>query len=225
MVDVGGQGVAPAGLFRHRVPSRGSCRPSSCRSRCIAAFFFALIALIFIGLGQVMGRAFNRLPNRVLAYTINVLGSLAGIACFRLASYFRTSPVIWFAIGSGACLYFVKRSRVLHGRRVLRACWLLVAHCSSGVTARQRAVLGSSGRLTIRSPIIRGAERIATNNIEHQSMVAGRRDGAGLLAAPSAESGRRKRPFEDVLIIGAGSGNDVQAALAQGCEARRRGRD
>ena len=41
----------------------------------IAGLFFILIALIFVGLGQVMGRRFNQISNRVLAYTMNIAGA------------------------------------------------------------------------------------------------------------------------------------------------------
>jgi hypothetical protein len=43
----------------------------------IAALFFVLIALMFVGLGQVLGRAFDAHPNRVIAYSLNIGGSLA----------------------------------------------------------------------------------------------------------------------------------------------------
>src|SRR5262249_26470266 len=43
----------------------------------LAGFFFLLIALSFVGLGQELGRALNRQGDRVLAYTLNILGSLA----------------------------------------------------------------------------------------------------------------------------------------------------
>ena len=49
--------------------------------------------------------------------------------------------------------------------------------------------------------------------------------GAGLRAAAPPEPRRGRPPFDDVLIIGAGSGNDVAAALGSGAEARRRRRD
>src|SRR5262252_9700265 len=42
----------------------------------VAAVFFILVALMFVGLGQVMGRAFDADPNRVLGYTLNSGGSL-----------------------------------------------------------------------------------------------------------------------------------------------------
>jgi hypothetical protein len=59
---------------------------------------FALIALSFVGLGQIMGQAFNEAPDRLRAYISNIAGSLAGIAAFALASYWRTTPMTWFAV-------------------------------------------------------------------------------------------------------------------------------
>src|SRR5262249_3678740 len=37
-----------------------------------------------------------RLPNRVQAYTINILGSILGIVLFTLASTFEFSPFWWY---------------------------------------------------------------------------------------------------------------------------------
>jgi hypothetical protein len=45
------------------------------------AIFFVLAALMFVGLGQVLGRAFDAYPNRVKGYTLNIGGSL-GITLF-----------------------------------------------------------------------------------------------------------------------------------------------
>ena len=40
-----------------------------------------------------MGRAFDAIPNRVVAYTVDVLGSLAGIAAFAAMSALELPPV------------------------------------------------------------------------------------------------------------------------------------
>ncbi len=40
----------------------------------IVAVFFVLVALMFVGLGQVLGRAFDAYPNRVLGYTLRRCG-------------------------------------------------------------------------------------------------------------------------------------------------------
>jgi len=57
-----------------------------------------LIVAIFVGPGQEMGRAFNRVPDRATAYSANLLGSLAGIVTFALCSYFPVPPPVWFGI-------------------------------------------------------------------------------------------------------------------------------
>src|SRR5262249_47716579 len=79
----------------------------------IAGLFFALIALTFVGLGQAMGRAFDAIPDRVRAYTINVTGSMVGIAAFGAASYLRTGPLVWFAVSLGLCLVLLRRRSIV----------------------------------------------------------------------------------------------------------------
>ena len=75
----------------------------------VAGTFFALIALAFVGLGQVMGRAFDAIPNRVLAYTVDILGSLAGIVVFAALSWLRTPPQVWYALAAVIGLRFLPR--------------------------------------------------------------------------------------------------------------------
>src|SRR5271157_6397894 len=75
----------------------------------LAGLFFTLIALLFVGVGQVMGRAFDDAPDRLIAYISNIGGSLAGIAAFAMASYLRTTPLTWFAVVLILWSYFLKR--------------------------------------------------------------------------------------------------------------------
>ncbi len=67
----------------------------------LAAYFFVLVAIMFVGPGQEMGRRFAVIDNRVLAYTADILGSLTGIAVFGLMSYFRVPAWVWFLIAIG----------------------------------------------------------------------------------------------------------------------------
>jgi hypothetical protein len=41
----------------------------------IVAVFLVLIALMFVGLGQVLGRAFDAYPDRIMGYTLNIVPS------------------------------------------------------------------------------------------------------------------------------------------------------
>src|SRR5437763_513534 len=71
----------------------------------IAAVFFILIALMFVGLGQVLGRAFHAYPDRVLGYTLNIAGSLLGILAFSALSFAQARPVVWFLIACVGLIY------------------------------------------------------------------------------------------------------------------------
>ena len=73
----------------------------------LAAYFFVLVALLFVGPGQEMGRRFAAIDNRLLAYTADILGSLAGIAVFGLMSFFRVPAWIWFLIALVIGICFV----------------------------------------------------------------------------------------------------------------------
>ena len=87
----------------------------------LAGYFFALVALLFLGLGQEMGRRFAVISNRLLAYSADILGSLAGIAVFALMSFFRLPAYAWFAIALALTIYFIPRRRVLHALGALAA--------------------------------------------------------------------------------------------------------
>ena len=180
----------------------------------LAAFFFVLIALLFVGLGQEMGRRFAAIENRVAAYTADILGSLAGIASFGLMSYFRMPATVWFAIALMIGVGFVPRRRWLHVLGGLGALGLIA------MADWPRDMMGVATEV-IWSPYyqVRFKPRylsIDVNNIGHQGMV--RIDQAGPAYQLPYRLGRDAgaKPFGDVLIVGAGSGNDVASALGQG---------
>ena len=52
----------------------------------LCGFFFIVIALAFVGPGQKLGRALQRWPNRVHAYTLNIVRSIVGILLFGVCS-------------------------------------------------------------------------------------------------------------------------------------------
>ncbi|HZT81075.1 MAG TPA: hypothetical protein VFA26_12665, partial [Gemmataceae bacterium] len=61
------------------------------------AAVFVLNALMFIPLGHLAGRLMNRLPA-VQSYSLNLLGSLAGIGAFFLLSLAWTGPTVWMGV-------------------------------------------------------------------------------------------------------------------------------
>ena len=209
MIDVGGQGSPQQIFFGTEYRARDLSR-FVVPLEAVAGVFFVLVALTFVGLGQVMGRAFTTLPNRMVAYTVNIAGSLAGIAGFALVSYERAPPSVWFAVSLGLCFYFLTRRTMLQVYAQI-AVFVLLALAANALPAVQES--WSPYYKISYQPALR---TIATNNIGHQSM-ADVDQSAPAYALPHLLNRDAGGPaFDSVLIIGAGSGNDVAAALHHG---------
>jgi spermidine synthase len=196
----------------------------------VEAFFFLIVTLIMLGPGQELGRAFTRVPNRLEAYSLNILGSLAGITMFAVGSWQEWPPVAWFAPVAILLVYFL----FVPADGALSSSWRLVPWvmpCLAGVLAVTTWTSGAfvrshdtAGRY-FWSPYYRidytQDRQIAVNLIGHQGMVS--RDDplrpSYAYALPHLlQRDASGPPFQDVLVIGAGSGNDVSRALAWGAQ-------
>ena len=184
----------------------------------LAAVFFVLVALVFVGVGQRLGRAFAKAPNRLSAYVANIAGSLAGILAFGVASYLQTPPLVWFAIVGVLWIRLLPRPTTI--QVACLAAVLVVAGILSYNTTLSPDPATRGYATVAWSPYYRvtyspRARFIETNNIGHQQMHAvGEAVGYDLPHLLNRDTGGDS--FEDVLIIGAGSGNDVATALAYG---------
>ena len=196
----------------------------------IAGTFFVLIALVFLGLGQTMGRAFNQIPNRIRAYTLDISGSISGIVAFALASYFQAPPLFWFGLCIAVCLYLIfsthdknsaPQKLAKHNMlgQIISACGIVFVAVTTGAPR--------AGQELDWSPYYKidyhhKTRDIYTNNIGHQAMQAIGKTGSAYmlphLLKRQSLTGQSAPVFDDVLIIGAGSGNDVAAALRAGAK-------
>ena len=211
-IDVGGQTSAPKFIYfgtEYRPPD-----PSKLIVPlwAVAGVFFTLIAVTFVGLGQTMGRAFDAIPNRVMAYTVDVLGSLTGITLFFVMSWFRLSPQVWFIIALAVALYFIRARLTLFQVVCAMLTMFVIAMSAYGVGHRGQVFW---------SPYYKVAHNIRTgyidtNNISHQEMVRIWENGDRYALPHLLSRDAGNEPFKDVLVIGAGSGNDVAAALLNG---------
>jgi spermidine synthase len=208
LIDVGGQGSPQQVFFgtEYRAIDPGTFVVPI---ESIAGVFFLIVALSFVGLGQEMGRAFNSVPNRVVAYTANVLGSLSGIAAFGVMSELRMPPVLWYA--AAALLVF----------RFLRRWSAMQVSCAIGLVTALALISYRDGMklITIWSPYYKIAYSpqhgtLVTNNIGHQVMTNLAESGGAYMLPYLLNRDAGRPPFAEAMIIGAGSGNDVAAALA-----------
>jgi len=181
----------------------------------IVAVFFVLISLMFVGLGQVLGRAFDAYPNRVQAYMLNIGGSLIGIVGFSLLALLQAPPAVWFLVCCAGIAYLLRQTASLTRWRLAMLVALLVAVAASDIRENY-------GPLTQRwSPyyaVLHDANSgaIAVNTIGHQAMVRFDQGGSSYSLIHLLQRSGGGRPFADVLVIGAGSGNDLDHALRFG---------
>jgi spermidine synthase len=158
-----------------------------------------------------MGRAFDAIPDRVMAYSVDVVGSLSGIAAFAAMSYLQLPPTVWFAPIVLLILHFAGWHRPV---QVAAAATTLafVGIGAHGLTI-QGEVYWSPYYKVSYAPAFRA---IATNDIGHQQMVRIEKFGPAYLLPHLLNRDAGGKPFQEVMIIGAGSGNDVAAALRAG---------
>jgi SAM-dependent methyltransferase len=185
--------------------------------------FLLLLVAVMIPLGQWVGSCLDVAPNAINAYSENLLGSVAGIWIFAGLAFFWMPPIDWFLLGFALLLLIGARSR----RLVVLG--LLLVGVSSALFALRRA----NNVKTYWSPyqkldlIDKGAKEyeIHVNNTGYMSianLTAGFELRHPELAQGYPDHSSYDVPFrfllscDDVLIVGAGAGNDAAAALRNG---------
>jgi SAM-dependent methyltransferase len=215
-VDIGGQN-SPQEVFFGTEYRNPDVAQFVVPIEAIAAIFFVLIALMFVGLGQVLGRAFDAYPNRVLGYTLNIGGSMAGIAGFSLLSFLQAPPAIWFLISCIGVAYLLHQNGALSRPRGLALISLVVAvGMPSGWLSRDVHVTRWSPYYMVDHDV--GAGAISVSGIAHQNIVPFASAGSPYSLIHLLQQHSGGAPFRDSLIIGAGSGNDLTHALKFGAE-------
>ncbi len=67
---------------------------------------------IFVPVGQLLGRAFDECPKPLLAYSVNVLGSLLGVWLFVALGAASLPPLVWFLVLALLFMLAVAEDRV-----------------------------------------------------------------------------------------------------------------
>ena len=134
---------------------------------------FVIVASLFAALAQRMAAEMSALPP-LAAYTINILGSLAGVVAFAVMSWREAPPQYWFAlmlVASGPLLIQLETTSSRRVTQRLAQGFAIVLLAASVLLVERLA------RDTIWSPYYKitvqkhDAETIVeVNNIFHQSM-------------------------------------------------------
>ncbi len=174
------------------------------------AIVFLLAFAIMAALAEGVARTFVRFAP-LEAYRWDILGSILGIAGFSGLAFLHASPLVWGAIAATVYLAVAERPHTLH-LVPLAAVLVVLAVLSFASNTRWSPYY----RVETTEPTAEGSVPISVNGRPHQRIMplASMETDQAFRFAPYRHV--RENPLTDVLIVGAGSGNDVAIALAQG---------
>src|SRR6478672_2905226 len=199
-------------------------------STMLLPLLFVVVAALFATLAQRMGREMALLPP-LRAYTINLAGSLAGVIVLGVVSWLELPPAMWFGIAFASAIPLLlssdsdrktqENTDPLNGATVVpRGFSVPVVVANLALLAVSLVLVHVMARGAIWSPYYKitvsqdGPDTVVeVNNIFHQSMAPVEQK-EYFYQWPYNVFG--DNTFQDVLILGAGSGTDVAAALRHG---------
>lgn len=79
----------------------------------LLSFFLLIVtvALTFAGIGERLGRLFNELKP-LEAYAVNLVGSAIGIFLFSILSFLGTPPFVWILVGALPAVWVLRRHKL-----------------------------------------------------------------------------------------------------------------
>src|SRR6266436_9264554 len=180
----------------------------------VGTALFCLVLAIFYRLGMLVGESLEAAAPPLQAYTLNLAGSLAGTLAFTALVFFSLPPWAWIFPVFAGLVYFSSR----RNRDALILGVVLVVIAATEISSPVQ--WSPYYRITYVST----AERGYHLDVDHDFY----QDLLNLGPSANASSVRAPRRYYDfpyavlppcgrVLIIGAGTGNDVAAALRANC--------
>ena len=203
--------------------------------------FFALLALMFIPIGQATARLMEGAADGIFGYSINIAGSLLGVLLYTGLCLFYQPPAAWFAVAGLLLILGFRSIRVrLAALAVFGFCVVMASLPDSNRSVQELLTsdLGTSGGSTRWSPYQKlhwaattsngetVAYQLMTNDSWYQYVVD--LSDKFILSHPKLFDGvppqwnAYNMPYHfyqnppAVLVLGSGMGNDVAAALRNG---------
>jgi SAM-dependent methyltransferase len=183
----------------------------------LLAIVFLLTALTFMPVGQLCGRLMER-RTKLRAYGLNLLGSLLGVLLMLVASFLWTPPLAWFALCFLAILLFTFRtpSLMIVGISFTVVCTIVLAWPVNPLWNR---IYSPYQLLEIGRDEETGLTNINAAGLYYQRTY----DFSDVQSTRwSNVRGFYDFPYKahpalaNVAVVGAGTGNDVAAALRAG---------
>ena len=214
-------------LFVHNVPVNvratggdliffgGELKPSGPPREIALPIIFLAVAAILACIGNGIAITFKKLKN-LEAYQFDLIGSIIGIAFFTVLSFLGATPVVWGVIVAAILIYTI-RPRQLR-QIALTLIPLLIMVVTLGIESRDSNVIWTPYYKAETLDVAGlGADDVGAgvlvNGVPHWFQT----EKYDLPIYQTVYERRTdKTPANDLLVIGAGSGNDVAVGLHEG---------
>lgn len=177
----------------------------------VLAVIFLAVAITMALIGEGVARTFA-LFEPLEAYKYDLIGSVAGIVGFSLLSFLRTPPLAWGIVAVGVLLaLYVPRVTPLQVAAALAILAMLGVESFAIHTSWSpyyKIKVHTTG--TKAAPLV----NIEVNGVPHQVLLHARDNPLYTTVYEHAHPAK----LDNVLVIGAGGGNDVAVALARGAK-------
>ncbi len=195
-----------------------------------------LIWGIFVPAGRILGRLVEDHPQTIVAYSVNIVGSLAGIWLFVLLSVLYQPPRIWFLVVTLLLIPFLGTSGMDRRVNILLLIGVLVFSLLAGSENPSLEVLWSPYQKlsiidirkvsspTVASPFV--TSLVTVNNTLYQWILDLNKERVHSFSQATGHAregiSQYDIPFllhanpRSSLIVGAGTGNDAAGALRNG---------
>jgi hypothetical protein len=182
---------------------------------------FFLGAVSFVPLGQMLAerlQEFRARSSALRGYACDILGSLVGVVAFAITGFARTTPLLWFAVFlATGILFFADRWRLILAYAITALGLLGIVRHADHADFYSPYYAINVTRLPNDSQTA-----ILVNGSLHQylfQLQRGRQEDADILLQGYHRPYRLLgHPPGKVLVLGAGTGNDVAVALDEGAE-------
>jgi hypothetical protein len=184
----------------------------------LAVIFFLTVGTM-AAIGHGVARLFVRFEP-LEAYRLDILGSIGGIVLFSLLSFLRLPPIGWGAIASALFVVLIgRRWQVLAVVPIVALLAVESSHSADHWSPYYKVhAVYVKGPVSVAGVRTHDTLTITANNIPHQTAypVKTLKQLERFYFFPYRHLGGH--PLDNVLVVGAGNGNDVAVALSEGAK-------
>jgi spermidine synthase len=186
-------------------------------------FIFINVTAIFTLLAQDLGALFAKFTP-LKAYNLNIVGSLAGIACFTLMSFLSLPAWVWFLVAAFLIIPFLPLDRLFGINIILLLGVISIIAASDYVSLniwspyyRLNLIQFANNQLhsvgANRSDELKANYVLLANGIGHQEFTTISKS-EPFYQLPYTLF-KENPVYQNALVVGSGGGNDVAIALAR----------